>query len=90
MTKAKTTNPTARRKFKATYTKDEYKQAVRAAYKLGLLDGAQKKQKTLAVMQAANKHLVAELVRLDQQEPLDGVTIPMKLAEMIGIALARH
>ncbi len=90
MTKAKTVNPTAQRRFAVTYTKRQYKDAVRAAYRLGRQDGEQRRYETVVAMQTANKHLVAELVRLDHDVPLDSVTITVRLAESIEKILVTH
>lgn len=79
-----------KRKFKAIYNKDEYEQAVRSAYRLGVLDGEQRRKETLRAMQTANKHLVAELVRLDRDEPLDSLALPFSLIDQIEQALIEH
>lgn len=78
-----TVGPRKRRTFKLTYTKQQYKDAVRSAYRLGLQDGQQMRQETVSAMRAANRHLMDEVSRLDQNVPLDSVTIPVHLAESI-------
>lgn len=72
---AKECDPRAQRKFKATYTGAQYRDAVRASYRLGYMDGQQKRQEMFVFLQTTNRRLWEELVRLDKEEPLDGIEL---------------
>lgn len=80
-TVTRTVNPATHGKFRGTYSTEEYKAAVRAAYRLGVMDGEKKRQKIILVMQAANEHLVEGLARLDREQPLDGLMLSRVVAE---------
>ncbi len=73
-------DPRARRVFKSRYTSREYKEATCEAYRLGFVDGGQKREEMFNFLQATNRRLWEELIRRDKEEPLEGVTLSLKQA----------
>lgn len=71
-------DPRARRVFKSRYTGPEYKKAICEAYRLGFIDGGQKREEMFNFLQLTNRRLWEELIRLDKKEPLDGVTLSLE------------
>ncbi len=51
--------------------KKDYASAVKAAYKLGLLDGENRLQRTITLLKIVNRRLFNELLFLDKKSPLD-------------------
>ena len=93
-------------KFKKTYARQEYEDAVRSAFRLGMRErqmNLEKRMKVLekgmkamsgetgdrriAVMQTGMQYLAAEVARLDQDEHLDGLIVPLRLLDTIRRAL---
>ncbi len=64
--------------------------AVRAAYKLGLMDGEQRFQHRLNVVTQVNRHLLDEITRLDAVEPVDGIAISILMAQNIEKKLRKY
>lgn len=57
--------------------KKDFATAVKAAYKLGLLDGRNQLQQTINCIRKTNRRLFDELLRLDKVQPLDSCCIKM-------------
>ena len=63
--------------------REQFNDAVKAAYKLGLLDGEVYSIKTINTLTITNKHLMEEVLRRDKKEPREGdpnfITIRFKI-----------
>lgn len=83
--KAKPKGRTKRKVMVCPECKKDFAEGIKAAYKLGLLDGGNRLQTTINCIQKTNKHLFDELLRLDRASPLDGCCIKISrvLAEKI-------
>lgn len=57
--------------------KKDFAKGVKAAYKLGLLDGENRLKLTINLMARTNGNLFNELTRLDRWQPLDDSTIKL-------------
>jgi hypothetical protein len=68
---------------KKTYTYSQLDQAIKAAYRLGIQDGLEKNQRLLQCMATANHNLWDEICRMDEYQPMNGVSVSLKTA--IGI-----
>jgi hypothetical protein len=77
-------------RFKAEYTQAEFRNAVGAAYKLGIQDGEQRRDELLALALKTNRCLWRELQRMDKNQPVAGVLIPYDLVDMFDKALTEH
>ena len=63
--------------MKCPKCKKDYAAGVKAAYKLGLLEGENRLQTTINCIHKTNRHLLDELLRLDKVNPLDDCSIKM-------------
>ena len=63
--------------MKCQKCKKDYEAGVKAAYKLGLLEGENRLQTTINCIHKTNRHLLEELLRLDKEKPLDDCSIKM-------------
>ena len=63
--------------------KKDYAAGVKAAYKLGLMEGENRLQTTINYIHKTNKALFDELLRQDKEQPLDGcyIKVSRDLAE---------
>ena len=66
-------------RFQLTYTREQFTDAVDAAYQLGIMAGEKKAEQRLVAMQTGIKALATEVARLDRDEPLVGVVVPNRL-----------
>lgn len=80
------TNLTKQKRFRSSYTADQYKNAVRAAYKLGFMDAQQKHKELFLLLQKTNHRLWEELIELDKKEPVNGIALTAKQVR----SLVRH
>ena len=57
--------------MKCPKCKKDYAAGVKAAYKLGLLDGENRLQRAITLLRKTNNHLLNEILYLDKKSPLD-------------------
>ena len=76
-TKAEPKVEPKRHNMKCPNCKKDYKAGVKAAYKLGLLEGENRLQTTINCIRKTNRHLLEELLRLDKEKPLGDRSIKM-------------
>lgn len=74
-------------KFKETYSRQEYEDAVRSAFRLGMRERQMRLEQRIAALETGNNYLAAEIARLDQDEHLDGLIVPLRLLDRIRRAL---
>ena len=63
--------------MKCPKCKKDYAAGVKAAYKLGLLEGENRLQTTINCIHKTNRALLNELLRLDKKKPLNDCSIKM-------------
>jgi len=71
--------------------KKDFAEGIKAAYKLGLLDGGNRSQQTINCLKKTNGHLWNELTRLDKYQPLEenAIKLSVQMAESIIKSLKR-
>jgi len=76
--------------MKCPQCKKDFEAAVKAAYKLGLLDGENRVRRSKNINVAANHALFYELQRKDKREPLDDCCIRISRHEAEMMARKLH
>lgn len=76
---------------KCKLCKKDYDEGVKAAYKLGLMDGEKRSARTIRLLRRTNKNMWVEFGRLDDTypNPFDPDVIVIKLDTLLGLVRAK-